>query len=501
MKIYKRITLLTSVVFGTLAFAQTLSVEGVNYEVDMETKEAMVISTPGAQGIIEISSSVIYEGERYLVTEIGDAAFFQQPVSQVVIPETVKVIGEGAFFGTAIQNVIIPESVTTIKTAAFCTSSLQRVDIPSSVTSIGEDSFSFTEIVGVSIHENLESIGNGAFRNIPLSSFITSSTTPLAINVNVFDDISLFEAVLIVPEGAEEAYREASVWKDFGQVGFTHTLNKEGINYEINSISKEATVVNSPSAEGEIEILRMVSYNDEIYDVTVVGEAAFLQLPIIEVVIPDSIASIESGAFFGTLIKEVNIPDSIINIGAAAFCTSTLERVEIPFSVISIGEDSFSFTRITDVKIHSNLQSIGRGAFRNTLLSNFTTTNKSPIEIEANIFDNIDLSKAELIVPEGEEKKYEKANVWGDFGMITQSAILSRANYDIEYNSFEVTQNEDELEVQGENIDGLSLYAISGELLLKTSTSRISKRGLAVGVYVLLVAKEKVNVSKKIILN
>jgi hypothetical protein len=84
------------------------------------------------------------------------------------------------------------------------------------------------------------------------------------------------------------------------------------------------------------------------------------------IIIPNSVTSIEYGAFFGrTSITSVTIPDSVTSIVKFAFngCTS-LASVTIPNSVTSIGEGAFSgCTSLASVTIPNSVQEIWADAF------------------------------------------------------------------------------------------------------------------------------------------
>lgn len=85
-----------------------------------------------------------------------------------------------------------------------------------------------------------------------------------------------------------------------------------------------------------------------------------------DVVIPDSVTGIGSGAFSGcTSLASVSIPNSVTSIGENAFlgCYS-LTNVSIPDSITSIGESAFGYCRsLTSMNIPNRVISIGSGAF------------------------------------------------------------------------------------------------------------------------------------------
>jgi hypothetical protein len=84
------------------------------------------------------------------------------------------------------------------------------------------------------------------------------------------------------------------------------------------------------------------------------------------VTIPNSVKSIETGAFDGcTGLTSVTIPDSVISIGGQAFSRCTgLTNVTISSSVTSIGFEAFAgCTGLTSVTIPKSVTSIWGGAF------------------------------------------------------------------------------------------------------------------------------------------
>ena len=82
------------------------------------------------------------------------------------------------------------------------------------------------------------------------------------------------------------------------------------------------------------------------------------------IAMPNSVTSIESGAFYGcTSLESVTIPNSVTSIGSKAFygCTS-LESVTIPDSVTSIEEYTFSgCTSLSSITIPNTVTRIGGG--------------------------------------------------------------------------------------------------------------------------------------------
>ena len=94
-------------------------------------------------GDIVIPESVIYNGNIYSVTSIGDFAFYYLTrLTSVTIPNSVTSIGDYAFSRCPqLTELIIPNSVASIGNDAFYNCGLTSVTIPGSVTFIGTNPF------------------------------------------------------------------------------------------------------------------------------------------------------------------------------------------------------------------------------------------------------------------------------------------------------------------------------------------------------------------------
>lgn len=112
----------------------------------------------------------------------------------MIIPEHVRSVGDGAFFNCSqISSVIIPNEVMEIGTNAFsgCVS-LTKAEIGSAIETMGSLVFGGCE---------------------ELKSLIIHNPTPP--QTEEFESYQYFGTNLYVPEEAIEAYKNASVWKEF----------------------------------------------------------------------------------------------------------------------------------------------------------------------------------------------------------------------------------------------------------------------------------------------
>ena len=273
--------------------AVEVEIDGINYDLDAEAKQAAVIakSSGGYSGEVVIPESVEYGGTTYSVTSIGDWAFnYCSGLTSVTIPNSVVSIGRYAFYYcSGLTSVTIGNSVTSIGGSAFrdC-SGLISVTIPNSVTSIGEYAFNnCSGLTSVTIPNSVKSIGDYAFDNC-------TGLTSVTIGNSV---------------------------ESIGDWAF---VNCRGLT--------SVTIPNS---------------------VTSIGDYAFKDCyRLTSVTIPNSVKSIGYQAFcYCSGLTSVTIPNSVTSIGPHAFqYCSGLTSVTIGNGVESIGKYAFgNCSKISDV--------------------------------------------------------------------------------------------------------------------------------------------------------
>ena len=177
-------------------------------------------------GEVNIPETVEHNGVTYTVTAIGNNAFKEsRSMTAVTIPNTVTMIKDYAFhYCVGLTHVDIPNSVITIGNNAFwLCMGLEEAIIPNSVTTIGTMAFrNCTAMKRVVIGKNVTSIGGTCFLYNPnITEVICLAATPPTLNDPTSGTMTTFQtavytnAVLRVPYGSHEAYRNDANWGKF----------------------------------------------------------------------------------------------------------------------------------------------------------------------------------------------------------------------------------------------------------------------------------------------
>ena len=134
------------------------------------------------------------------------------------------------------------------------------------------------------------------------------------------------------------------------------------------------------------------------------------------------ITSIGDYAFMGcTGMTEMTLPNSVTSIGDNAFegC-SGLTELTLPNSVTSIGGYAFAYcSGLIKLTLSNSLTSIGKYAFKGCIgLEKITSLAEIPPMCGRKVFDGVNKTNCELIVPEGFVTAYKQAEVWNEFSNI-----------------------------------------------------------------------------------
>lgn len=142
-----------------------------------------------------------------------------------------------------------------------------------------------------------------------------------------------------------------------------------------------------------------------------------------EIVMPKKLKKIDSEAFQGCSgLTELTLPNSVKSIGdrAFAYCTG-LTELTLPNSVTSIGNCAFGgCSGLTELTLPNSVRSIGDYAFADCSgLAKITSLAEIPPVCDSEVFDGVNKTNCELIVPIMSVTAYKQSEVWNEFSNIS----------------------------------------------------------------------------------
>lgn len=141
-----------------------------------------------------------------------------QSLKAVEFSQNLDRIGGGAFINTALTEVTLPESVKIIEGYVFQNCKyLTKVTVNEGAVEIHMEVFrGCSALEEVSLPSTLRSIGNNAFRDTGIKKFTCRATIPPVANSSFANDgINMEETYLYVPPFSKDIYRNTQHWADF----------------------------------------------------------------------------------------------------------------------------------------------------------------------------------------------------------------------------------------------------------------------------------------------
>ena len=220
--------------------------------------------------------------------------------------------------------------------------------------------------------------------------------------------------------------------------------------------------------------------------VTSIGKGAFWGCTgLTELTLPKKLKSIGNDAFRGcTGLTELTLPDNIYSIGNSAFCDCTgLTKLTLSDSLESI--DGLAFcgcSGLTELTLPNSVKSIGDGAFAYCSgLAKITSLAEIPPVCGSGVFDGVNKTNCELIVPEGSVAAYKQAEVWNEFSNISGFSGVEDTVAD--GNTIRVIGNQ--IEISGD-FTSVEVYGVNGVLIYKGKDNVVTVP--SAGIYLVHVA-------------
>ena len=393
---------------GDYAF-QSNSIKSLTLPEGLETIGSSAFAGNGIQGKLTLSESLISLGEYAFssnsisevnipenLTEIGSGAFDSNAVKILVVPKELPnvayaftnnpietltieqcdttICGEGNYFGNQIKtlkidsgeiglfafsgsedneakihSLILGEGVTSIDTGAFKNNAITVLELPSTITTIGPDAFLNNQINTLTILGNLTYLESSTFSSNPIENLTIKKCT-----------VDFCSGLY---NNATFGTQLKSVTIESGEIG----------HYAFDSISSLTT---------KIQTLLLGE------GVTSIGNYAFRDAEITQLIVPSTVTSIGNSAFYSNMIDQLvfktnggltienhafdsNMIDELVfntsgelTIGSGAFETNQISgNLVLPEGLTAIALSTFRTNQIVNLTIPSTVTSIGQDSF------------------------------------------------------------------------------------------------------------------------------------------
>ena len=301
-------------------------------------------------------------------TVIADGAFaYQEEITAITLPDTVKGIGKEAFYlCSSLTSVNIPYGVKSIGDRTFINCPITEIHIPDTVTEIGASAFGgCSKLTEMIVPDSVTSIGQRAFSGC---SSLEKMTLPFAgrIYLDEYGNPS-YDPLGYVFGTSQNRDDEIEIDQ------FRYYSETEGggtwYRFYFPKNLTEITVTGGTLMRGAFENcsqFKKITLGD---GVTGVGNEAFKNCSsLVNITLPDGVTEIGDEAFMNCRsLAGINVPDAVTYIGDKAFWGCLfLGKVSGGAGVTRIGEEAFcGCYMLKEVAIGSKVEFIGKHAFSN----------------------------------------------------------------------------------------------------------------------------------------
>lgn len=264
-------------------------------------------------GTLVIPDSVLYNGTKYPVVEIGQFAFDRcVGLTSVSIPITVRALGNSAFASCSmLSSVSLSDSLRAIGWNAFqYDSNLTQITLPEGLDTLGTGAFEHTSLTHLAIPAGVSYIGHMVVAYCPLLESISIDE-----NNPYYDSRNSCNAII------------------------------ESASNTLVSGCKNSTIPNG---------------------IVKIESAAFAGCTgLTSMTVPESVLEVGRYAFSDCPnLSSVSLPNGLKRIEGYTFAASGLEAVDIPDSVLYIGEHAFrECTQLGTINFGSKINEIEELAF------------------------------------------------------------------------------------------------------------------------------------------
>ncbi len=348
------------------------------------------------------------------VTEIGRGAFILTEVTDVALPDTVRVIGDSAFCRCEqLTELNIPKSLERVGAQAFHDTPFEetlgaeelviindkilykyngtadRVTIPEGVVCIGGGCFAWSGVAEVVIPDSVRYIETSAFAECGALRNVTVLAAEFIGNSAFWKCTALQSADITAREVEGSAFYCCSSLSEVSLNGVQRLGNFVFVgctalrSVELpDTLTEMGTDVFQGSGLTEIDIP---------VGITEVKKETFKDCTALtRVGLHGGVTTVGDSAFSGcTALSEIALPDSLVSIGQCAFDGCGLKRVELPDSVNELGVQAFGHCpALVEVRLSAGASVIPHSCFDGCGALSELIIPEGVTKIEVNAFQN-----------------------------------------------------------------------------------------------------------------
>lgn len=318
----------------------------------------------------------INEGVRIIV----DKAFCSDKVKQITIPSTTVAIGKGAFIGRNINSIIskspffeiqgcfligkldnsiityfgkekkvvIPDGIEKIGCYAFYNKEIEEICLPTTLKIIDDYAFDFCEkLKNIALPPTIEKLGDYAFE---YCSSLTSITFSLSESEQYIKDVPISYSLKEIGDYCflKSAITTFEIPDSVKQIGCGAFCDCEKLHH-----IKWPSSTKFIAADMFADCIQLSDFTIPC-GINSIGKYAFRNTPINELIIPDSVITIEDCAFLGCdSLKKIYLGKKVEYIGKCAFCgCSSLNELCLPPSIKTI--EDYAFIKVKKVSCNND---------------------------------------------------------------------------------------------------------------------------------------------------
>lgn len=260
-----------------------------------------------------------------------------------------------------LESIVFSNTIAEIERGNFSIFLGTKLEFPSSIkTILGGVFYSCPNLTELLFHDGLQTIEGGTFNECPKLKNIVFPTSLTSLSSGAFSGATIDNVEI---GNADSIFNSSGIFIPNCKNLIIRGGTIDGTNgTKLLSALENLTLKSTVKFTGTSHFtpcsstLKTVTIEDGI---TVIPTSCFANCgKITEITIPASVINIGDNAFYNTSLKNLVIPDGVQTIGAQAFRGTQLTNVSIPASVTVIWENAFNTPVTTNITLNKKTNEI-----------------------------------------------------------------------------------------------------------------------------------------------